>query len=105
MIRYEVRDTIAELLLDNPPVNGITEELLDTLMNLLRKAGNDPDVRAIVLGSAIPNRFCGGLDLAHFRTRSPAEASTIVRKLYVELFELNSGLPQPVIAAITGAAR
>lgn len=105
MIRYEVHDAIATLLLDNPPVNGITDELLDTLMARLREAGSDPKVRAIVLGSAVPGRFCGGLDLAKFRASSPADVHRIVGKLYFQLFELQSSLPKPVVAAITGAVR
>lgn len=105
MIRYEVQDAIAQILLDNPPVNGIGHELLDALMARLREAGSDKTVRAIVLGSAVPGRFSGGLDLARFRESSPSVAHAIVHKLYVELYELQSSLPKPVIAAVTGAVR
>ncbi|NYT61931.1 enoyl-CoA hydratase/isomerase family protein [Alcaligenaceae bacterium] len=105
MIQYNVRDSVAEILLDNPPVNGITDEMLDTLMARLKQAGDDTNVRAIIIGSAVPGRFCGGLDLKSFRTRSPAEVHSIVNKLYVQLSELQASLPKPVIAAITGAVR
>lgn len=105
MIRYEVQGAIAQILLDNPPVNGISHGLLDTLMARLREAGSDKMVRAIVLGSAVPGRFSGGLDLARFRESSPAEAHAVTHKLYLELFELQSMLPKPVIAAVTGAVR
>lgn len=105
MIRYEVQDAIAQILLDNPPVNGISHELLDTLMSRLREAGSDPEVRAIIIGSAIPGRFCGGLDLGMFLKSSPAAAHAVTHKLYFELFELQSSLPKPVIAAVTGAVR
>lgn len=105
MIRYEVQDSVARILLDNPPVNGITDELLDTLMARLRQAGGDAAVRAIVLGSAVPGRFCGGLDLHRFRESTPAEVHATVSRLYFRLFELQSSLPKPVIAAITGAVR
>jgi enoyl-CoA hydratase len=50
-------------LVDHPPVNGITDEVLDKLMASIAKAGADPTVRAIIIGSAVPGRFCGGLDL------------------------------------------
>jgi hypothetical protein len=30
MIRYEVQDAVAQILLDNPPVNGIGHALLDS---------------------------------------------------------------------------
>jgi enoyl-CoA hydratase/carnithine racemase len=105
MIKFDVQDAIAEILLDHPPVNGITNEMLDALMSSLREAGSNPEVRAIVLGSAVPGRFCGGLDLRSFCEASPPEVHAIVSKLYFQLFELQSTLPKPVIAAITGAVR
>lgn len=105
MIRTTLQDGIAEILLDAPPVNGITEQMLGSLMDALGAAGRDPAVRAILLGSAVPGRFCGGLDLPKFRTSSPSEVHAIVGKLYFELHELQSSLPKPVIAAITGAVR
>lgn len=105
MIRYELRDNVAEILLDNPPVNGITEDLLDALMASLREAGGDPRVRAVILASAVPGRFCGGLDLPRFKDSSPAEVHAIVGKLYFQLHELQSSLHKPTIAAVTGAVR
>lgn len=105
MIRYTAQDGIAELLVDNPPVNGITDELLDALMARLTEAGADPAVRAIIIGSAVPGRFCGGLDLRKFAKSTPAEVHTTVAKLYFKLHELQSNLIKPVIAAVTGAVR
>jgi len=105
IIRYTVQNSVAEILLDDAPVNGITDEMLDLLMSRLKQAGDDTGVRAIVIGSAVEGRFCGGLDLKKFRTRSPSEMHRIVNKLYLQLFELQASLPKPVIAAITGSVR
>jgi enoyl-CoA hydratase len=105
MIEYTVRDGVAEILLANPPINGITEQLMDALFGALRQAGGDREVRAIILGSAVPGRFCGGLDLPKFRTSTPSQVHGIVEKLYYRLWELQSSLPKPTIAAITGAVR
>ncbi len=105
MIRYTSQDGIAELLIDYPPVNGITQVVLDDLMDKLARAGADPEVRAIIIGSAVPGRFCGGLDLRKFSKSSPSEVHAIVNKLYFQLFELQSSLSKPVIAAVAGAVR
>lgn len=105
MLQYEVRDNVAEILFNNPPVNGITAESLDLLMAALTRAGADPQVRAIIIGSAIPGRFCGGLDLPAFLRSSPSQVHSIVDKLYSQLHELQARLPKPSICAITGAAR
>ena len=104
-LNVQVGDGIAEVLLNQPPVNGLTPALLDALMSALRKLGDDPKVRAIVLGSALPGRFCGGLDLPKFRAYSLPEVHAVVGKLYVGLHELQSSLSKPTIAAITGAVR
>jgi len=105
MIEYTIQDGVAEILLANPPVNGITEELMDALFGALRQAGGDREVRAIILGSAVPRRFCGGLDLPKFRTSTPTKVYAIVDKLYHRLWELQSSLPKPTIAAVVGAVR
>jgi enoyl-CoA hydratase len=103
MIRFDASDGVAEILLDNPPVNAITDALMDAMMAALCMAGSDPRVRAIVLGSAVPGRFCARLDLPRFKDSSPAEVHASVGRLYSQLFELQSGLPKPTIAAISGA--
>ena len=105
MIDYAVRDNVAEILFNNPPVNAITEAFLDRLIALLEQARDDRAVRAVILASAIPGRFCAGLDLAAFLRSTPAEVHAVVGKLYAQLSELQSGLGKPSIAAITGAAR
>ena len=104
-LNIQVCDGIGEILLNQPPVNGLTPERLDALMAALRSLGDDPKVRAIVLGSALPGRFCGGLDLVEFRQYSPTQVHAVVSKLYVQLHELQAALPKPTIAAIAGAVR
>ncbi|MDR2154384.1 MAG: enoyl-CoA hydratase/isomerase family protein [Burkholderiaceae bacterium] len=105
MLQTKVHDGVAEVLLDSPPVNGITDSMLAALMAALQQAGDDPEVRAIVLGSALPGRFCAGLDLRQYRRRKPSEVHGIISKLYCRLHELQGGLPKPVIAAVAGSAR
>ena len=45
MISYTVRDNVAEILLDNPPVNAIDHALADALLAALDRA------RAVVITS------------------------------------------------------
>ena len=104
-LHIEIADGIAEILLNQPPVNGLTPEMLDALLSSLRALGDDPQVRVIILASAVPGRFCGGLDLPKFRQYSQAEVHAVVERLYVKLHELQSSLPKPTIAAITGSVR
>ena len=105
MIDYEVRDGVAEILFNNGPVNAITEAFMDALLLALDRARRDDAARAVILSSAVPGRFCAGLDLPAFLRGTPAEAHRIVGKIYVRISEAQSALGKPSIAAVTGAAR
>ena len=62
-------------------------------------------MRAVILASTVPGRFCAGLDLPAFLRGTPADAHRIVGKIYVRISEAQSALGKPSIAAIGGAAR
>ena len=47
--RYEVRDGVAILTLDNPPVNGLSYALRTAFAEGLEKANTDSSVKAIVV--------------------------------------------------------
>lgn len=105
VIQYQVQENVAEILFNNPPVNAITRELMDSFLSLLKRAGDDSQVRAVIIGSAIPGRFCAGQDLGNFLRSSPSGFHEMVQKLYVELCDLQFGLGKPSIAAIAGTTR
>jgi enoyl-CoA hydratase/carnithine racemase len=105
MIRYTVRDHVAEILLDNPPVNAIDHELADALLETLERARVDEDVRCVIFGSAVPGRFSAGLDLPVFLDLSPESKHALIDKLYTRLTEAQFALGKPSIAAVTGTTR
>ena len=50
---YAVRDAIAVITMNNPPVNGLGNALRAALMNYLKNAEADPSVKgAVIIGSA-----------------------------------------------------
>ena len=104
-VRYEVRENVAEILLSNPPVNALDETVVDDLLAALDRAAGDKTVRAVILGTSIPKRFCAGLKLDTFRSGSASQIRELVDKLYVRLCDAQYNLGKPSIAAVTGAAR
>ena len=60
-LHIRIDDGVAEILMKQRPVNGLTPELLDELLAVMRRVGDDRQVRAIVLGGAVPGRFCDHL--------------------------------------------
>ena len=105
IIDYTVRDHVAEILLNNPPVNALDAPLMRDLLATLQRAGADADVGAIIIGSAVPGRFCAGLDLGTFLNSALQDAHTTVNQLYSELYDVQSKLGKPTSAAVSGAAR
>ena len=105
MIEYEVKDAIARITLNAPPVNALTIPLLDDLLAAFRRAKDDASVRAVILQSAIPRYFCAGLDLAAMQNASADHVRALLDKLYVALADIQFALGKPSIAAINGAAR
>ena len=104
-IEYEVRNNIAEIALDAAPVNALTEPMLDEMLGCLVRASADPLVRAVILRSNVPRRFCAGLNLETVSDAGSADLHALVEKLYVHLYDTQTQLGKPSIAAVSGAAR
>jgi len=104
-VKYQVRDHVAEIMLDNAPVNALDDEVVEALLAALRRARDDTEARAVILGSAIAGRFCAGLQLDLFRNETPENIHDLVEKLYVKLYDAQVDLGKPSIAAVVGAVR
>src|SRR5512139_1416868 len=76
---------------------------MDALIGALERAKKDSAVRAVIISSAIPGRFCAGLDLPNFLRSAPSDAHAIVNKIYTQVGEVQAALGKPSIAAISGA--
>lgn len=105
LVTYTVRDHVAEILLDNAPVNALTIPMVDALIQALNRAADDDSARAVIIASAVPGRFCAGLDIAALQGASPENIHALLEKLYVRLCDAQFQLGKPSIAAVTGAAR
>ncbi len=104
-VRYAVVDSVAEITLGHPPVNALTESMVDELLQALRHAAADDSARAVILASALPRRFCAGLDLSALHGAAPDATRALLDKLYTQLTDAQFALGKPSIAAVDGAAR
>ncbi|MDX1588006.1 MAG: 3-hydroxyacyl-CoA dehydrogenase NAD-binding domain-containing protein [Oleiphilaceae bacterium] len=94
---YEVNGESAVIRLDNPPVNGLGHALRKGIVDGIRKAEGDDQVKSIVLIGS-DRAFSGGADISEFGTPKMAaepNLGTVIN--YVETAR------KPVIAAISGA--
>jgi len=96
VLHYAVRDDIAVLGMNNPPVNGLGNALRAAIMEHLKKAAADAAVKAVVIiGSA--KFFSGGADIREFNQK----------RLPPDLPEVNNqqdAMQKPLVAAIGGFA-
>ncbi|MGB6537039.1 MAG: enoyl-CoA hydratase/isomerase family protein [Xanthobacteraceae bacterium] len=104
-VSFAVADGIARITLQRLPVNALSLDMIRTVIAALRRAAADDGARAVVLASAIPRRFCAGLDLAQLLSASREQVRELLRALYLELYDAQYHLGKPSIAAVGGAAR
>jgi 3-hydroxyacyl-CoA dehydrogenase len=95
-VTLAVREGVAVITIDNPPVNAIGQGVPEWLMRCLDAAAADPEVRAAVLIGA-GRTFIAGADIARFG--KPGGAPDIH-----PLLAKCENLPKPVVAAIHGTA-
>jgi enoyl-CoA hydratase/carnithine racemase len=62
-LHVTVEDHVAEVVLDNPPVNVISAALIRELGHLLGLLDDDPSVRVVVFSSANPDFFLAHVDM------------------------------------------
>jgi enoyl-CoA hydratase/carnithine racemase len=105
LVSYKVRDHVAEIGLEHPPVNALTEPMLDELLAGFAEAAADSQVRVVILCSNVVQRFCAGLDLAAVGRGTSEDLHALVEKLYLGVCDAQLELGKPSIAAINGAAR
>ncbi|MEV0591547.1 enoyl-CoA hydratase-related protein [Nonomuraea cavernae] len=106
MIRYDVTDAVATVTLDRPDaMNSLTSEVKTALLEAMRRAAGDPEVRAVLLtGSG--RAFCAGQDLREHAANLEAGRglANTVREQYNPIVELITTMDKPVVAAVNGVA-
>jgi len=105
-VRLEVADGVATITLDRPDaMNAVTTALASALEQALLAAGDDPDVRVVLVRGAGGN-FCAGGDFEEVQ-RLRAEGPEALRTLF-EAFRracaAAGAIPHPVVAAVEGVA-
>jgi 3-hydroxyacyl-CoA dehydrogenase len=93
---YAVRDGVAVITLNNPPVNGLGNALRAGILQGLQRAQDDPQVKATVLIGA-GKAFSGGADIREFG--KPREKPDLP-----DVNDFQDAMRKPLVAAISGFA-
>jgi enoyl-CoA hydratase len=103
-LKLEVRDYVATVTLDRPPVNALGRGIRGELIEVFDAMHDRDDVRAIVLTSS-QKVFCAGADIKErtLMTGEPGEypkLNRLVREVFYSMMEC----VKPIVAAVNGPA-
>jgi enoyl-CoA hydratase/carnithine racemase len=102
-VGVSVAEGVAELTLDNPPMNLVTLQMTRALDIAMARLAADPAARVLIVTGAGSRAFCAGSDIKEF----PGVADDVVgKKLIAEnaAFSRLAQFPKPTIAALNGLA-
>lgn len=105
LVTYAAGGAVARLTLDSPHNrNALSATLVAQLHDGLRRAADDPAVRAVVLGHT-GGTFCAGADLTEATGGDPFDAALARARELTALLRAIVECPVPVIAAVDGHVR
>jgi enoyl-CoA hydratase/carnithine racemase len=103
-ITLQREEQVGILTIERPDVhNCLNLETVQMLRQQVSQLSADRDVRVVIVTGAGDKAFCAGADLKERRTMSESQVRVFIRAIRDAFSELER-LPQPVIAAINGAA-
>ena len=100
-ITTTVENGIAEIVMDNPPVNALTVQGWFDVANALTSAGRNPDVRVVIL-RAEGKGFNAGVDIKEMQRTEGFDALIGANKGCYAAFAAVYDCEVPVIAAVNG---
>jgi enoyl-CoA hydratase/carnithine racemase len=100
---YEVDAGVATLTLNRPEQrNALSGQLLAELVDGMKRARDDDEVRAVVLTGSGEKVFCAGADLGGFAADVPLVQKHYSSDLFLEFFRLMPRLGKPSLCAANG---
>jgi 3-hydroxyacyl-CoA dehydrogenase len=102
-VHYAVKDRVALLTIDNPPVNALGQGVWEAIDEAVTRASGDPDVEAIVLTGAGAT-FVAGADINIFKLLKTREQSMARSERTHAMLKRLEDTSKPLVSAIHGQA-
>jgi enoyl-CoA hydratase/carnithine racemase len=108
---YECKDHVAIITMNRPPSNAIHTGVVQAFLEIIPVLDNDPDVRCVLLTSALEKIFMAGADITWLQdiqkalneAKAKGEDGTPETHLQ-KAFDRVNAMSKPVIACINGHA-
>jgi enoyl-CoA hydratase len=106
VVSWSKQQTIATVIIDNPPVNVLSADVIEQLSAAADEIGSDSSVKVVILTGAGEKAFVAGGDIKGFPDWTGKGVELAKQKSLWLQEPLNKieRLPQPTIAAINGFA-
>ena len=98
-ITLTIRDRVAEILFDHPPVNAFDTESWAAIPGLINQASADETVRCVLI-RAVGKGFCGGVDIKEMQAH-PERIAKLNRDNYLTAKAIRD-CAVPVVGALHG---
>jgi enoyl-CoA hydratase/carnithine racemase len=100
---YEESDGVATVTLNRPEQrNALSTQLLEELVDAMRRVRDSEQVRAVVLTGAGEKVFCAGADLGGFGSDAALIEKHFSSDLFLEFFRIMPRLGKPSLCAANG---
>ncbi|CEG21723.1 putative enoyl-CoA hydratase echA8 [Planococcus massiliensis] len=103
LIQVETEGHLAIVILANPPVNVLTDQIISELDAAIEEIAKLPDIRAVILRAAGEKAFAAGADIGQFPSLTEETGIQLVDK-GKRVFDKLAASNVPVICAIQGLA-
>jgi enoyl-CoA hydratase/carnithine racemase len=102
LVALTVRDGVATIRIDRPPMNAIDLQVMEELHAAAREAGGREDVGAVVLWGG-DRVFAAGADVKMLARMGPDEVRPMIAAMQ-DAYDAVEAIPRVVIAAVNGFA-
>ncbi|WP_209123444.1 enoyl-CoA hydratase/isomerase family protein [Alkalihalobacillus sp. BA299] len=102
-VTYDIQDFIATITINNPPLNVLTDTLLNELEVAVDKILLEPSCRALVIRAMGEKAFVAGANINQFPSLDAVSGKQLVEK-GKKIFDQLAHAHFPVICAINGLA-
>lgn len=102
MVKYEQNESVATIIIDNPPLNILDETIRIELMRLFEKVKENEDVRVLIIKGEGSRAFSVGSNLREFPLERGVAGGRAKVVFEQQLHDLLESLPQVTIAVLRG---
>ena len=101
-VKQDIQDNIATIEFFHPDQNSLPGKILAQLAQTITDAGNNPDIRLIILKSAGDRTFCAGASFKELITINDAETGKIFFSGFANVINAMRQCPKFIIGRIQG---